>query len=407
MYRQCFKLVFLFWVFITNTNTFVWGQEISNDTIAIRHDKDAHDLVRDLIGKDPFTPKEQSHRDSSKVYFSVLPSFASAGSEKGFVTSFMSAFYLGNPKTTNLSTVYFTPYFTFSEQYVIPMRTYIWTNNNSFNLMGDYRFMKYPQVQFDIYDPNNQVEQCRINYYQTRFYQTISKSVLPNLAVGLGVQYDYYTNIVADQVFIDKPTAYQKYGDTAQIDYYSLGPTIEVIFDNRRNTINPLNGSYGRISYRHNLAGSGNFQDWSSITIDARKYFPINQKKERILAVWMLYWSVLNNKPNYLDLPSNGWDNYGRSGRGLYRNRYRSSGILYFETEYRSPITINGLWSMVAFANFTSPAILFTQQFHLPKMAAGLGIRLKFDKRTGGKLGADIAVSGDYWTYYLSLNEYF
>jgi hypothetical protein len=40
-------------------------------------------------------------------------------------------------------------------------------------------------------------------------------------------------------------------------------------------------------------------------------------------------------------------------------------------------------------------------------MAAGLGIRLKFDKRTGGKLGADIAVSGDYWTYYLSLNEYF
>jgi hypothetical protein len=62
---------------------------------------------------------------------------------------------------------------------------------------------------------------------------------------------------------------------------------------------------------------------------------------------------------------------------------------------------------MVAFANFTSPAILFTQQFHLPKMAAGLGIRLKFDKRTGGKLGADIAVSGDYWTYYLSLNEYF
>jgi hypothetical protein len=407
MYRHGFKFVFLFLAFIANTKTSVWGQEILNNTIAIRHDKDVHDLLRDVLGKDPFTAAEQGHRDSTKVYFSFLPSFASSGSDKGFVTSFMSAFFLGNPKTTNLSTVYFTPYFTFSEQYVIPMRTYIWTNNNSFNLIGDYRFMKYPQIQYDIYNPNNSKEQSRINYYQTRFYQTISKSVLPNLALGIGIQYDYYANIIEDKVFVEGPTSFQKYGDTANLDYYSIGPTLEVIFDNRRNTINPLKGNYLRISYRQNMIGSGDFQHWSSLTLDYRKYLPIQEKKERIIALWFLYWSVLQNKPNYLDLPSNGWDNYGKSGRGLYRNRYRSTGIMYFEAEYRSPITRNGLWSMVAFTNFTSPAQLFTQKYYSPNVACGMGIRLKFDKRTGGKLGADIAFSSTYWTYYLTLNEFF
>jgi hypothetical protein len=403
------KAFWLLCFLVFGLNQTMYSQEVegNKDSIAPLSRKDARDLIRELYGSDPFTNEQQAKRDSTKVYFSVFPSFTSAGSEKGFVTSFMSAFYFGNKKTTNLSTIYFTPYFTFSDQWVIPMRTYIWTNNNKLNLTGDYRFLKYPQEQYDIYESQNKLKQSRVFYYQTRFYQTVSRSVAPNLALGLGFQYDYYASIKEDQIFVEGQTAYQKYGDTAVSEYHSIGPTLELIYDNRRNTINPLKGNYLHVSYRANLNSQDQFEKWSSLIVDYRKYFSINLKKERVLAAWFLYWSILNNKPHYLDLPSNGWDNYGRSGRGLYRNRYRSTGLLYNEYEYRTPISKTGLWGMVAFVNFTSPAELFTQNFTHVYAAGGLGLRLKFDKRTGGKIGADIAFSGSYWTYYLTLNEYF
>ncbi|OYU95277.1 MAG: hypothetical protein CFE21_13325 [Bacteroidetes bacterium B1(2017)] len=387
--------------FVAQTSLF------AQDSIPLAKRKDFQDLAREILGKDPFTQSQQDKRDTAKFYFSIIPSFATSGSDKAFVTSFMGAFYLGSSKTTTLSTVYFTPYFTFSEQYVLPMRSYIWTKNNRFNFIGDYRFMKYPQVQYNMYKPKENKEESRLFYYQTRFYQTFSKSVKPWMAIGAGVQYDYYAAIKEDQIYIDRPTAYQKYGDTLNESFISCGPTLELILDTRGNTINPQKGTYLRFSLRNNLKSLGSDRNWTSVYIDARKYLPLNYRKNQVIALWAWYWSVVNGNPNYLDLPSNGWDNYGRTARGVYRNRYRSTGLAYTEIEYRTNLTANGLWGGVAFMNLTSPAVLFTQEYQFPTFSTGLGLRLKLDKRTGIKCGLDVGLSRGYWTYYLTLNECF
>ena len=160
------KCKFKFWFVLVVVLPFkIWAQ----DTLEQNQKKDLQDVARSVFGQLPFSKSEQSQRDSERVYFSIIPAFASAGSEQVFVTSFMTAFYLGSPKTTNLSNVYFTPYITLSEQYVFPMRSYIWTKNNKLNFIGDYRFMKYPQWQYDINHPSEINEESRLNYYQTRF----------------------------------------------------------------------------------------------------------------------------------------------------------------------------------------------------------------------------------------------
>jgi hypothetical protein len=81
--------------------------------------------------------------------------------------------------------------------------------------------------------------------------------------------------------------------------------------------------------------------------------------------------------------------------------------LLYFETEYRTELTDNGLWGLVAFANIVTPTVLFTYQFQQPSFAIGSGLRLRINKRTASNIGFDVGISRSYWTYYLTLNEFF
>jgi len=233
----------------------------------------------------------------------------------------------------------------------------------------------------------------RLNYLQGRLYQTISKGILPNLAIGLGIQFDRYYKLRIDETYSQNLSGYEKYGDITLEAYSFDGLTIDLVFDNRRNTIDPDKGAYFIASFRQNAKFIGSLKIWNSINIEARKYFPVSKKRDQILALRALYLSILSGEPNYLDLPSNGWDNNGKTTRGIYRNRYRSSGLLYFEAEYRTAITKNGLWGMATFCNLTSSALLFTQQYQRPYFAGGAGLRLKLDKRTGSKLSFDIGVS--------------
>lgn len=380
---------------------------VEEDTSRIVYKRDLIDVFRKWFGKDPFTASEEKKRDSTKLSFSIIPAFGVAGAEKGVVTSMNAAFFLGPRQTTNLSNVYFTPYFTFSNQLVIPVRSYIWTANNAFNFIGDYRYMIYPQELYSIYDYSKNKPESRLHYNQVRFYQTCARGILPNTALGLGILYDRYVNVREEEIYIDGVTSFQKYGDTADSYYTSCGPSLELIVDSRRNTLNPKQGTYLRLTYRMNQKWLGSAVAWNSLYLDARKYFKISDYRRKTLALWFLGWSVFGQQANYLDLPSIGWDFYGKTGRGVYRNRYRSSSILYFETEYRTEITDNGLWGMVFFANITSPAKMFTHEFTRPNFSVGSGLRLRLNKRTGGNVGMDFGFSQGYWTYYLTLNEFF
>ena len=127
-----------------------------------------------------------------------------------------------------------------------------------------------------------------------------------------------------------------------------------------------------------------------------------------MLALWSFYWAALNNNVPYLDLPSIGWDPYRqRSGRGFDQNRFRGKQLLYFESEYRKDITANGLLGFVLFANINSISTQADNEFTLPRPAAGAGLRLKFNKKSGTNIALDYGISSGHSGIYLNLGETF
>ena len=61
----------------------------------------------------------------------------------------------------------------------------------------------------------------------------------------------------------------------------------------------------------------------------------------------------------------------------------------YLETEYRWPITQDGLWGAVAFVNATTRRKRNRGSSGQPDFAGGVGLRIKFNKRSNTNLGVD------------------
>jgi hypothetical protein len=341
-----------------------------------------------------------------KVVFSLLPVPTDANSNSGLVISFLTTFYLGdNYETTKMSQVSFAPYFSFSNQYVFPLQAYIYTKDNKWNFISDYRYLIYPQLTYGLGTHNTDKEMSNLDYQQWRFYQFATRKVIGDFRLGLGVLLDNYKNI-SEESFIDEETDYSKYmkGDFA--DETSLGFAFQGLYDSRKNNVNPEQGMYIEADYRINTSGLEG-KKWNSIYFDARKYHSFNTNKHRVLASRAFYWSTFGGKPHYLDLPSIGWDRDGRTGRGFTKNRYRSNALLYFETEYRTDITKNGFFGAVFFTNISSVSKLDTYQFTKWNPAVGTGLRIKWNKQNSSNLALDFGVSKNDWSLRLGLAENF
>ena len=110
---------------------------------------------------------------------------------------------------------------------------------------------------------------------------------------------------------------------------------------------------------------------------------------------------------SYLDLPSTGWDYSSRTGRGFEQNRHRSKHLVYFEAEYRRDLTKNGFIGFVVFSNIHSVSEYEDEQFVYWYPAAGVGLRIKFNKISQTNIGLDVAASKDYTGFYINLGETF
>ena len=363
--------------------------------------------VRDFYKKYFLKGKDFKHTTDKKVAFSLIPLPSETNTEVGLVISFLTTFYLGhNKETTKMSEVSFTPNFSFSGQYVFPIQSYIYTNNNTYNFTGDYRYMIYPQPTFGLGNNNLEKEMSTLNYQQWRFYQFATRKIVGDFRAGLGFLFDNYRNI-SEESEIEDETDYVKYMKGDFSDVNSFGIAIQALYDSRINTINPEQGHYVEIDYRINFNGGLENESWKSIYIDARKYISLSQYRHKVFATRAFYWSTFDGNPHYLDLPSIGWDRYGKTGRGFTRNRFRSNALLFFEGEYRTDITKNGFLGAVFFSNISSVSVLGTHKFKKWYPAVGTGLRIKWNKKNNNNLSLDFGVSKNDWSMRFSLTENF
>jgi len=234
------------------------------------------------------------------------------------------------------------------------------------------------------------------------------KRITPYLYAGLGYNLDYYANITSPNAISLAEYSGYKYGTAPGTSSSSSGISLNLLYDSRQNSFNPLPGVFANLIYRHNAEFIGSDNNSQSLYIDLRKYISLTEVgKKNVLAFWSYYWTTISTGTPYLSLPSIGMDPYQRSGRGIEQNRYRGQSLFYFETEYRRDITKNGLLGFVLFANVNSASQANTRNFTYFNPAGGGGLRVKFNKKSDTNICFDYGFSKDYSSINIALGEAF
>jgi len=349
--------------------------------------------------------KSQEKIENKKVHFSFFPTETKNAGGRVLVSSFNASFLLGDISTTNNSTVYLIPYISFNNQYGVELYPTIWLKNNSWNFVGEYFILNYPQNTWGLGGNSPNSNETLVDGKQVRFHQNVLRGIMPNLAVGLGYQFDehYDLEILSSEFIKNNP----EFPQGKKYKSISSGISVPIVYDNRKNINNPQEGMYSSVTYLYNDPGLGSDTKWQSLFFDVRKYFPIHYARS-VLALRSYYWTVLSGEVPYFDLPSTRSEpGTASSSRGIQKDRYRSNAIFFLESEYRFNITRNGFLGGVVFANTTSASQYDTQHFIHWQPAAGAGIRLKFNKYTKVNVAFDIGFSKDYTNLYLKIGEVF
>ena len=208
-------------------------------------------------------------------------------------------------------------------------------------------------------------------------------------------------------------TNHYNYNTKYEFDYNEYvvnGLSLNLLYDSRDNQINTNNGMFANINYRINPAFNQS-QDVSSVLYGEYRYFlPLSKyNKQHVFSLWATAQFVTTGNVPYLNLPSIGWDQRSRSGKGYTQGLFRGQKMVYFETEYRFPISCNQLISGTVFANFTTASDKDREirLFQYIQPAFGVGLRILIDKATRTNLVLNYAWGRHSDAFYLNAGESF
>jgi hypothetical protein len=371
-------------------------------TDSLKARKDLIDIAVRLFRVD--TTARRTPEDK-KVFFSLMP-VSGGSSENGVsVSSVNAAFYMGDPLTTNLSNIAFYPTTNFASYFQFRIFPNLWLENNKWNIPAR---LEISYISHDSYGlgANTSADSLNvINYNVLRLSMSLNKEIFKHFFIGPGYTFDDFYNI-EEQWDKDYPSEFSLYSTGTSGTTISTGPAIILLYDNRKNSINPLKGLYSTLTLRINSKYLGSTYKWQSVYFETKKYISFSRIRHKTLAIRGIYWATWGDVP-YFNLPSTGYDYMGTTGRGYHRGRYRGTSMLYAEAEYRFDITRSGLWGGVIFANGQSYPEPDTQKFTYIKPAAGFGGRLKFNKYSDSNITCDLAFGKDSFNWYVTLNEAF
>lgn len=379
----------------------------SEDQLSVKLDstkqRDFADEIYKLLGKTNSFNKAQQ---SKKVNISVIPSLGYTLST-GFAIDLTgnAAFYTDSKHSENLSAIVNDLVYDTKEQKLFFSRAEIWAPDNNYKFVSDVRAQEYPTTTYGLGSATTDATADDIFYYYIRFYSTFYKKLITDFYAGAGYNLDRHFDFSEKGNADGTESDIAKYGDQKQTT--SSGLNFSLLFDNRRNQINPLGGYYANLIYRQNLTFLGSNQNWQSIDLDMRKYLRLSPTSNNILAFWGMMWLSSANTP-YLDLPATGSDMYDNSGRGYAEGRYRGRDMLYLETEYRFGILHNGLLGGVVFANGETFTGYQNTTFQKIAPGTGFGIRIKANKHSDSNICIDygFGVNGSHG-FFVNLGEVF
>jgi hypothetical protein len=342
-----------------------------------------------------------------------------------------ATWYMGNPSDTKMSNLVGNFLYTTKKQWIFSSRSNVFLDKNSWILVGDWRYFITSQPTFGLgsgapnelgEDPNllgvYQGEQ-QMDFSLIRFYETVLKRVgTSNFYLGLGYHFDQHSKI---ESFIDEETAptlefaHDFYNRALGFDtesYTLSGITLNAILENRDVAVSPYEKNFALLSYKINPTFLGSDQASSTILMDYRHYFNLSKlRKRHLIAVWGYGNFLVSGNLPYMNLPSIGWDMFGRGGRAYAQGRFRGESMVYSEAEYRFPLQGNKeTFGGTVFVNASSFSSRTVNEKLLDNInpGYGLGLRVMINKQNRTTITADYGwgQKGNSG-FYLNVNETF
>ena len=407
-----FVLLLSFITYHSNGQDTVVQDSISTKIDSIPGEKDLMDVIKSITKSNKPDTAVQP-----KSSFAILPAIGYNPSI-GFLLgiNFLKSFYRGDPATTRLSVAQMDFSLTTKKLIIARFRTNIFTPNNKMNLQGNWQYMrnyindygigevasKDPPVNYPI----------RFNYF--RFTEKVYLNLGKNFYGGGGVSIDMRNDIQDEKLDSTGTTPHYQYSAKYGFDpeHYNVnGLIVNVQYNTKDHPNRAFSGVYAESYLRYNTKLLGSTEESGQFYTEFRKYWSLSHKNpENVLSFW--YWGsfLLWGKLPYLELPGTAYDTYNRSGRGYTLSRFKGPSFVYWETEYRFPISQQTkLFSGVVFANFQTAADANnTGLFNSVEPAAGAGLRILFNKKARTNICLDYA-RGKYGSsgFFFALNEAF
>ena len=340
---------------------------------------DLIDVFADLMHKHRATNTDTGLAKHTKLHISGVPA-AGYTLQTGFAGLLVAnaAFLTHQDTITRMSTMLISFTYTVRNQIIVPWQTSIWTNNNKYNIIIDWRYLKFPSYTYGLGGYNTINDGYLIDYSAIRLHQTLLRKLTADMYAGMGYNMDYFYGIKELNPPPNRVTDFENYGFNST--EFASGFTFNFLYDTRKNSINPGRGNFLNVIYRPNLTIFGNTSTWRSLIVDLRKYIPFPAGSQNVLALWSYEWLTVSGKDPYLMLPNTGGDPYSNTGRGYIQGRYRGNNMAYLEGEYRFGLTRNGLLGGVVFGNVESFTEQASGRFETVAPGWGAGLRLKLNK---------------------------
>jgi hypothetical protein len=352
--------------------------------------RDIMDVLRGITGRR--VEPEPTLEPRPGLSLTLLPSVGYNPAYGAFIgVSAAFAGWLGDPKTTTTSSGSAGISYSTTQQVSVQFKSDFFTPDNGYDLKGDWRYLDTSQDTYGLGSLVPEQTAYPMGFVMYRFFETAYRHVPETpFYIGIGYHYSNYQSIVDERADQGERTPYTTYQFGYPKHTTASGISANVLYESRDNTINATRGLYWNASLRGFPTVLGSDDNWQSLWSDLRVYPHVPREGRNVLAFWNYLWFTFGHAP-YLDLPAIGWDTYGRGGRGYIQGRIRGRNQMYNEAEYRMALSRNGLWGMVGFASLMATTSAAGSAFGQVDPGGGVGLRVKFNKRTASNLTVDLS----------------
>ena len=157
---------------------------------------DVGDCLKLITKKNKHVTQDTLKKNSLGPFYTPLP-YPGYALVTGFLVGFTNniSFYTHHGKDAKISTILIENIYTQYKQFINLIRSNLWLNHEKFNLLGDWRFYKFPTNTFGLGSKTSFSNIDPVDYSHLRINEVLMAKIAKHFTGGLGFNFDYHWNI--------------------------------------------------------------------------------------------------------------------------------------------------------------------------------------------------------------------